>query len=653
MITETEALLQADTAPPMEGASSVEVAPMVQLGISIAKGVVALVLCPMVLFGIGWLLARADPGLVTVWSSALWGVVFVAGVLWWIRRAKPVNVETLAPSAICWREGVALTAFIAAWMAPLARRATTFVYGFGDNEGWAFQSWRLGRELRAGRVPRYVPDVVWPYGVDLLRTDGLLATTVGALSAAVLRNAALAFNVSVLVAIAWNTVAGFFLCARFTHLRTVRTIGAMACATAPVVAIKYGFYFNLCFLGPLITLVGVNFDVMSKRVAIRPVRHGALIALCFFSSGYLFVFGVLSIAATWLAARRRPPAGRTVVTLAVTVLLMSPLIYMRFVHDRDESAAGARPISTESVRNSPELFDFVGQPMPDVSRPYTNPFELTTKSGLVLLMSIAALVTLKHSMRRPLLIVIGGLWLLTLGPSALVDRQPMLDQTWLPFGALLRLPIASSLRGPGRVALVIVPFAAVVWTIVATSWHARLGPRSRSVVAALALAVVVSAIPRDPTAARLEKAGPSVRSAFAELDAAPTLVLPGDCLDNYRLVNLMLSGAGPMVGCQGFTAAIPFASGLATYRQSSAWAALRCTPDYLVTVHLPQFTPLTPTDDAIVRLHSELGVGSVIFDRRASCSMEGRAAATEQALRNVAEVVGQDDRYIVFKLPTP
>jgi hypothetical protein len=113
---------------------------------------------------------------------------------------------------------------------------------------------------------------------------------------------------------------------------------------------------------------------------------------------------------------------------------------------------------------------------------------------------------------------------------------------------------------------------------------------------------------------------------------------------------LMIQGAGPMVGCQAYSSALPFASGLATYRASRSWAALRCLPDHFVTVSLPEFAGQQPTAFAVEGLRSELGVRYIVIDRQADCSEPGRADAIRSMVQQSAVLLADDGRLLLYRI---
>jgi hypothetical protein len=611
--------------------------------------VLAVPLIMILLTGAG--LSLAPGNIVGLLAAVMWVVIATLLALW-LWRSKPVIVTFAAAPPIHWAEVVVGISTVSVALRAAIARSSTSILGGGDNLHWASLHWLLAREIRNGRLPTRIPGVVWPYGASLWTADGALATAVGTFWSLITGEATVSYNLALVSAVVSCALAAHRLAGRFTPSRTVRCIGALACALAPTLAIKWLFYYNLCFIAPVIWWLTACIDVIAKRTAVKPVRHGSLLALCFASSGYLFIFGGLAGALMFAGARVGPPMKRAVATMAVAAILLSPFLLAQFAHQQAEASAGARAIASESATNSATPWSALGVPLrPQPDRAF-NPFELTVSPGVILIVGLALMTMIRHPLKRPIFVSLGALWLLSLGPRLMINQHAVVDHDWLPFSAVAKLPGLRGVRGPARLSLVMLPLALMAFCIAAEQLRVRLPTAWRRVVAGGAALAIALAAGEQRLTTPLISISPSMRQGVQSLERTPLLILPGDCLDHTGLMTWLTIGAGPMVGCQGFSAALPFASGLDTYRASSSWAALRCTPDEIVTVALPQFAGLQPSTQAVLDARRQLDVGAVIFDRTTGCAADPtRPAKTEAALRAVATVVASDDHYILFRLP--
>jgi hypothetical protein len=599
-------------------------------------------------------------GAVLNWAPAIW-VGPTAIVMWTLLALVALRITWRAPStplpmvsapSLHWVEILGCAAAIVVAVRAVIAVATTEIIGNGDNRHWATLHWLLARSIRSGSVPTSIPDVVYPYGTSFFTADGALPLAVGTAWSVVTNEATLSFNLAIGTAIVTTAIAAHRLASRLSTSRLIRCATAVACAVAPALSIKWTFYYNLCFLAPFVVWMTICLDVVSGRRSIKPGRHGAVLALCFLSSGYLFVFGGLASGLFVLSTRCPLQWRRVLVTGVIALALVSPFLTAQLIHQQREASAGAVPIANESINNSADPRSILGAPIaPRTDRP-TNLYELTTSPGVVLIVGVALLVMCPHPLRRPILTSIAGLWLLTLGPRLMINQDPVVNHNWLPFSALSRLPGMDSVRGPGRLALIAVPFAAMAWCIGAEHVRRQYHGVSRALLGAAVVAALCVSVSTTRFTTPLVDISAEMQSGLDRVNGAPMIALPDDCLYHNHLMTWMTRGAGPMAGCQGFSAALPFASGLDRYRASTAWAALRCRPDQLVTVSLPAFRALTPTASAVRSLRTQLGVDVVLFDRSTVCPGNPlRAHQAEQALRSTAAVIAIDDEYILFRLP--
>jgi hypothetical protein len=292
-------------------------------------------------------------------------------------------------------------------------------------------------------------------------------------------------------------------------------------------------------------------------------------------------------------------------------------------------------------------------PFLDRDRYRRNLPETTAFLGIPLLAGLGVLAMVRSPARRPVAGSAVVLGVLAWGPALRVGGWVPAEQAWLPAQVLLGLPGMAGLRAPIRALFVVAVLATAALAVVLELVRRRARPH---VTAVLCVAVVAGALAgvRNAPVSPLVPAGPAVRAALAGLAERPVapvvLVLPDDCEDASRLVTLQLVAPLPMVGCQGFSASVPFASELDTYRSSSAWAALRCQPERLGTVIDLSRAGLEPSVAAARALPAELGVDVVVLDRSADCAEPRRLGASIAAVIAAGNVLADDGRFVVVDL---
>lgn len=566
-------------------------------------------------------------------------------------------------------EVLIVVAFATGLIIPVTADPTSRAVGGGDARYWLWQGWRLAELVRDGRSPFFVPDVIWPYGSNLLIADGALPSLVGMAWNFVLSPVA-AYNAAVVTALATSALAARHLATLFTSRRVVALVTGLAFAAAPAITIRLEGHYNLLFAFPVPLLLAVAIRTVRGEEELPWIKLGALLAIAYVSSGYYFFFGAMAVGVAVLVAdqtwRRR---ASTVVRLGgaaiVAVVLLSPFLVPKLQLERRERAAGAMRISDGAAFFSADLLSAVlpapGQvvqvePLADRHDELGgNRLELTSFPGILPLLGVAATVALRSRVRRPLLTAAAALWVASLGPTLhLSGHRPLGDTESLPMAVLLELPGMAGVRAPNRASFALAAVAAACLAYSLAWTYERLESRGRVALTVACLALLVTTV-RAPVGYSEDIAGDDVDRALALMreDAEPgdaVIHLPNDCLGNASQIDLQIEHQLPVVGCQGFDAAIPWKTGLPDYFASDAWAAVRCNPGAIAArgVRLPEGVSAEPSPAAFDRLRRQLDVRFVIFDRLTECP--GRGEQILAALLGSGATVGDDGRLVVVDL---
>lgn len=566
--------------------------------------------------------------------------------------------------------GAAAAAAVALTLWRVLPDITTTAVGSGDARYWYWVGWRLAEQMRAGDLfPGGIDTVVWPMGYSIRVADGFLPAMVGALWNLVLVDPTVAFNAATATAVATTALAG---------VRLARTVGAgpatagiagLALAIAPALFSRAEGHYNLLFAFPAVLLIDVGLRHVLRRTQPLPVfRTASLLVLSYLSSGYYLVYGGLALAvilvAAGLGARRLLDTGlRLGVAVLVAVVVLSPFLVPKMQLERREAELGAVPQSIDGetfASDATSVFtpsDGTLLGAPGTIGRYrdrlgSNWLEATAYPGALAVLGFGALLLFRSPARRPLVAATAVLWVLSLGTTLTVAgvRLPP-GLRWLPTTALVELPGFAGMRTPNRSSFVLAPIAVAAAVVVLTWTLRRSGLVTRPVVLGVA-AIAVAASVRVPMNRGEEPSGP-LEDALSEVrqlpDAGAVLHLPDDCIHTVFLVEYQVLHQRPLVGCQGFTSAIPWRAQLQAYAEAPSWAALRCEPSRLGVLPSPAPPDLAPSPEAAVALRSELGVGVVIFHTANLCP--DRSPAILDALTTVGRVVGRDGSTVVVALP--
>ena len=561
-------------------------------------------------------------------------------------------------------------------MWPVTTHLTTRFVGAGDAEPWMWQGWASAERIRTGYLtPWLLPDAVHPHGANLLLGDGILPMMVGTAWNLVVGNPVLAYNLTLMSAIASAMWAARLLAREVTDQRVILALCAVAYATAPLLHLRLFGHLNLMFtfVVPLVVREAVRW--LHGSAPLRPVRLGFLLFVAYLSSFYFFASAtsalvVMVSVGMFLRRGAAPPTTTTRALaggLALCLVLMSPLLWMRIQHDNAERSAGAPvPSIDEAARYSADGYsilrrpDSASVPLPwdnTIDSPPVNLLESTTTPGYLLLVGLGGLLLVCGPLRGPVLVAAVVAWLASLGPALRMGGAWLLtdpDGTptyWLP-GTLSRsLPGLSALRAPNRFAFVVATLGVIGIAVTLRALvHAR-PPKMRIAVfiaAALLLATNLQTIPHwsdDGTSGASRAALGEVRALAGEGDSV--LVVPADCQRNVGAVKLQMVHRTPEVGCPTFNAAMAWYSGLEGY-ESEAYAAWRCNPHYVGSRALDIDRDLLPDVSDIDGVGADLGVRFFIYYKAFPCDDRGRNAVFLDLLRGETYAMGEDRRWVIF-----
>ena len=580
------------------------------------------------------------------------------------RPARSRERLALALSAVC---AMAASMVLGLWrvLPDLGERGL----GSGDARYWYWLGWRLAEQIRHGDlVPGGIGTVIWPMGYSVRAADGFLPTVVLTAWNLLVPDPTLAFNLATATAIATTTLAGVRLARTLGAGPGIAGVAGLALGIAPSLSVRLEGHTNLLFAFPAVLLVDVGLRHVLRRTQPLPVlRTAAVLALAYLSSGYYLVYGGVALAAIVVAGMTAPrrfldTAVRLGAAVVLAVVVLSPFLVPKMRMERREEELGATALSVDNETFASDATSVFVPPdgtwlsVDDVER-YNDKFgagiiEGTAFPGALPLLGLGVLLLFRSPVRRALLAAGGAMWVLSLGTTLAVegDRLPP-GVRWMPATLLLELPGFTGVRAPNRASFVLAAIA-VGAAVVVLGWLLRVSGRATASVVVVASLVLVAASVRLPGNSAAEVSGPlgvALRAAAAEPDPGAVLHLPDDCQLTIPQVEYQIVHQLPEVGCQGFTAAIPWRAELGPYAAAASWAALRCEPQRvaLLPTRFPADEP--PTPEAVRALRRELGVGVVVFEATNLCP--ARSPAILAALRAAARPLGGDDDTFVFALP--
>jgi hypothetical protein len=545
------------------------------------------------------------------------------------------------------------------------------IVGYGDSPYYLWLGWKVADLIHHGQFPLVIPDITWPYGANLLASDGYLSTLVIGLWNLV-ASPILAFNLAVITAILANCYAARHLARQLSSHRAIWIVTAIVFATAPCITRPILSQYNLVFLFPVALLAAEAVAVAFRAEPIRWLRLALLGFVAYLCSIYVLIFAAIAfltiIVFGGVLARPRwwIPAAQLAAAALTTAVLMSPFIATHLRLEADERAHGAPRLTqtNDTYRDSSDVVSILGSPLyatipfrPIYSVTGNHPSDLTVgpppyADGLTLavepvllpgypmVLAFGLMLLLRHRLARAVAAAAAVCWLLSLGPTLQVLGEPLLRASprsppvdWLPYALLGRLPGLGALRAPARAEFAIAGVLCIAVAL-ASAWLygviASLGSRPVRIGLGVAAGVVISAliatnltIPNQtstfPVASRT---GASMAAAMAKAPDGPAdglIDIPADCTGpsgTHQSLLLQYYYRRPTVGCQQDLASIPWYSGIELYIHSVGLAALRCNPRVLGarTLPYPRLIPLT--EPMLDEMKSKLRVRYALVDKR-------------------------------------
>ena len=549
--------------------------------------------------------------------------------------------------------------------------------GWRDGNYYMWLSWRVGDLIRAGDIfSLRIPDVVFPFGVDLRLADGLLPTFVGGLFNVFFRPV-LAYNLALIFATFLNLWAGRRLAKAFSEDRFVWFIVAAGFALAPAIALRMFVHFTMYFAFAAPLLIEEAIRVGRGERSINPLKLALLLIVAYLSSIYYFLFGGLAFVIIVLIGRVGVPGFlRTLVRLlvagAVTTLLMLPFLLPRLALDRAETAAGGQPVLLrDSFRAGADGLSLIAQPqgtsieLPGAERLRRNfrddnVHESTIFPGFLLLLGLGGVLFLRTRSRLSLTVTAATLWLLALGTSLKIDGNFGFTYSngdpvpWLPYTALLKSPALGSLRAANRVSFVLAAiFAAGLALSLGCLFRRFNALWQRALMTLICLALLSTSllvpVPRTGLEVTAETQTALEEVNERAIEGESVLLVPADCTgDTLWTIKLQIFHRSPVIGCQASPSSIPWYSELDLYAHSAELAGLRCTQKRILRRTTPFIGEETFEPKDVDVLYEDMGARFLIVDKqtlsKASCTR------TRPIIGELSgyETLGEDDRWLIL-----
>ncbi len=573
---------------------------------------------------------------------------------------------------------------------PFSNWSSQIFGGNGDGYNWRWQIWRMSQEFRHWNLfPTRFNDVIAPYGVDLRLNDGYLAMYVGGiwnLGA----GPTLAYNLTLATSAILNFFAARKLSLTLSSSQITGIFSGAIMATAPSITLRQMGHLNLCFTFVMCLTAIEGLKLLGQK-EIRIWQPALVLTLAFFSSFYFFVLSGIFYAACVLIRLTRnfstsrssfkTSIARVTTVLAVVGIVISPFILARLQHDSAERTAGAPAASSRTdeymfYSADPRTFFIPASDarvqLPQVSdfRHNTSPntVENTPFPGYLALLTVASLVLFVRKWRW----FVASLWtlftILALGPSliwgansrltfffphAIVESATSQPVTWLPYGDLSAIPGLSALRTPNRFAMILPVIGVIALAVIAKEVSKRQWSGRAQRISFVSVALLVLPNLRSSDYWYDTSFSSPVKQALHVIQQDPTdarvLVAGQNCVQTIFMANLQVEHLHPMIGCQTFSAAVPWYSSLERYRNSSALAALQCDPN---TFGLAPMNPKNmPSDSAEVlkELKKTLDVGYVVLPKKFECADSIRTQGIIDILTTSSEVLVNTSDYLIVK----
>ena len=568
-------------------------------------------------------------------------------------------------------------------------RWNSFLYGgIGDNYNWRWQIWRFGQELRHWHLfPTRFDDVVVPDGVDLRLNDGYVGMYVGGLWN-LIGGPTFAYNLSLVTAVVLNFWSARRLSLRLSPNRTIAFVAAIAAATSPSFTLRYYGHLNLCFTFVMFLVAAEALELL-RETRVRILVPALLLVIAFLSSFYFFVlssfiyFGVAVIRIGRSREDLRRDATRVALVGTIVLFLVSPFVLARLHHDSREIAAGA-PAATartdEYMYYSADPRFFYVPPydsrvhLPGVTElrasSSPNTVENTPFPGFLFIAAIGLVMLLVPRWRW----VLGSMWsllvVLALGPTlifgadkdlpfwfprAIVDSAGGSGVSWLPYQDFSRIPGLTALRTPNRFAMALPVIGVIAIALLARSLAPRLRSRRAASVMLLLMALLLAPNLRSSSPWWNTDYSTGINNALRTIrmdKSDKRVVVAGDnCLNTMGSVNTQIVHRHPMIGCQTFSAAMPWYSKLSDYKSNIGLASIQCDSRTFGQVPTSQTGTVEPSASTIESLAADLQVGWVIVDRSHICSANPvRREQILDALSTYGRLMADDTSYAVYSI---
>ncbi len=573
---------------------------------------------------------------------------------------------------------------------PVANWSTYLFGGNGDGYNWRWQIWRMGQEFRQWHIfPTRFDDVIAPYGVDLRLNDGYLSMYIGGIWN-LFCNPTLAYNLTVATSVIANFFAARYLSLTLSKSQMTSLIAGCVMATAPSLTIRQLGHLNLCF-SFVMCLAAIEGVKLIKNEKVRVWQPSLVLILAFFSSFYFFVLsGVFYFACVLVRMGRlrnqRHLYKGFVVPIALVALFVgvfiSPFVWARLQHDSAERFAGAPAASARTdeymyYSADPRTFFIpasdarVALPRVTEIRSSTSPntVENTPFPGYVPLLAVGILILLIAKWRWLIVSLWSTFTVLALGPTliwgadtrlkfffphALVESAKSQPITWLPYGSLTAIPGLSALRTPNRFAMILPVIGVMALAILVAEYSSRKrGPIFRTSLLIGCLFLLIPNLRNNDYwyNTKFEK---SVENALGQIrrDSSNSRVLVAgeSCLQTISMANLQVEHRHPMIGCQTFSAAVPWYSGLKAYRASSSLSAVQCDPNTFGLAPMdPQRAPIE-TNKVLSNLKATLQVGYIVLPKKFVCQDPLRTQDIVDTLKAGSTVLVDSDDYLIVSI---
>ena len=571
---------------------------------------------------------------------------------------------------------------------PVTNWSSYLFGGNGDGYNWRWQIWRMSQEFRHWNLfPTRFNDVIAPYGVDLRLNDGYLAMYIGGIWN-LITGPTLAYNLT----LASSVILNFFAARKLSlSLSTSQITGLFAgaiMATAPSITMRQMGHLNLCFTFVMCLAAIEGLKLLGQR-EVRVWQPALVLTLAFFSSFYFFILSGMFYAACVLIRITRnystsqgslkTSLARITTVLAIVGIVISPFILARLHHDNAERSAGAPAASSRTdeymfYSADPRTF-FIPASDARVQLPQVSDFRLNTSPntventpfpGYVALLAVGLLLFFVHKWRW----IVATLWsiftILALGPTliwgadsrfsfffphALVESASSQPISWLPYGDFAVVPGLSALRTPNRFAMMLPVLGVIAFAIVSNERSKRKWTLKMSTAICAAIMLLILPNLRSSGYWYYTNFDEPVLQALHDIRADTSdkrvLIAGENCIQTIFMTNLQIEHGHPLIGCQTFSAAVPWYSSLEKYRNSLALAAVQCDPS---TFGLVPMNPKNQTIDpssVLTELKNSLHVGFIVFPKNFSCTDSKRTQVITKILRSSSNILADTPEFLI------